>query len=198
MTIFTAAITLLLVMDPFGNIPLFLSILRDIEPGKRKKIIIREMVIALIILILFLFFGQFLLSAMGISSPAVSIAGGVILFLIAIRMIFMHRAMPGDSEEGPESPLIVPLAVPLIAGPSSMTVVILLAKQNPDQIWMSFIALIIAWILTSVILLLSDVLGRLFGPRILKAIERLMGMILTTIAIQMLLTGIQNYITMLN
>jgi multiple antibiotic resistance protein len=106
--------------------------------------------------------------------------------------------MPGDTEEGHESPLIVPLAVPLIAGPSSMTVVILLAKQNPDQIWKSFIALIIAWILTSVILLLSDVLGRLFGPRILKAIERLMGMILTTIAIQMLLTGIQNYITILN
>jgi multiple antibiotic resistance protein len=105
--------------------------------------------------------------------------------------------MPGDTEEGRESPLIVPLAVPLIAGPSSMTVVILLAKQNPEKVWIPFIALVIAWIVSSAILILSDSLGKILGPRILKALERLMGMILTTIAVQMLLSGIQNYVEMI-
>lgn len=197
MTIFTAAFTLILVMDPFGNIPLFISILQNVEPRKRKIVIIREMLIALMILSVFLFFGRFILSAMDISSPAVSIAGGVILFLIAIRMIFMQRAMP-EATQNNDSPLIVPLAIPLVAGPSAMTMVILLAEQNPDKIGLYFIALLIAWAFTSGILILSERMGRLLGGRGLKALERLMGMILTTIAVQMLLTGIENYIQMIN
>lgn len=191
--VYTAAVTLLLIMDPFGNIPAYLAILGSVEERKRKWVILREMVIALGVLTLFLFFGQYILGGMSISEPALSIAGGVLLFIIAIRMIFPSQESRGKGVAGQE-PLIVPLAVPLIAGPSSIVVVTLFATQSPDRLWIWFVALLVAWSISTIILELAEYLRRLLGERVISAIERLMGMILTTLAVQMSLTGIRAFI----
>lgn len=193
MTIYSAALMLILVMDPFGNIPVFISVLSSVDPEKRSRIILREMLIALGILILFLFFGKYILSGMHISEPALSISGGTILFLIALKMIFPPAIQPQGESYG-DDPVIVPLAMPMVAGPSAMTMVILLSTGNPDRIWMIFASLIIAWSLTALILITAEKTSALLGKKFIIAIERLMGMILTTMAIQMLLTGIEVFI----
>lgn len=194
MTIYTAAITLFLVLDPLGNIPVFLSVLNHIDERRRRWIILREMIVALVILSAFLFFGKYILAGMHISPPALSIGGGVVLFLIAIRMIFPNR-MLDSAEPREEEPLIVPLAVPLVAGPSAMATLILFATQEPDRIAEWFVALLIAWGAGSIVLVASDFLRRRLGRRALNAIERLMGMILITMAVQMLLSGVELFVT---
>lgn len=193
MTIYTAAITLFLVLDPLGNVPVFLSVLSHIDAKRRRRIIVREMLVALVILAAFLFFGKFILAGMHISQPALSIGGGVVLFLIAIRMIFPTGSWD-SAEPGDEEPLIVPLAVPLVAGPSAMATLILFATQEPDRIGEWFLALLIAWGAGSIVLLASDFLRRHLGRRALNAIERLMGMILITMAVQMLLSGVELFL----
>ncbi len=193
MTLYSATITLVLVMDPLGNVPLFLSALKHVDPRKRQQIILRETFIAFIILTLFLFFGQYILEGMQISEPALQVAGGIILFLIAIRMIFPHNT--GDEKaKHITDPFIVPLAIPLIAGPSTMTMVMLLANQAPNEMTRWFIALTTAWFITTVILVFSDSLRKVLGERGLSAIERLMGMILTTMAVQMFLSGFEHFL----
>lgn len=193
MTLYSATLTLIFVMDPLGNIPLFLSILSHVPTRKRQQIILRETFIAFIILTLFLFFGQYILHGMGISEPALAVAGGIILFLISIRMIFPHN---GDEDKSKLSsdPFIVPLAVPLIAGPSTMAMVMLFASQSPNHMGRWFAALFIAWFISASILIFGDVFRKLLGQRGLIAIERLMGMILTTMAVQMTLTGVEQFL----
>ncbi len=196
MTIYTAAITMILIMDPFGNIPIFLSTLKRFSPRRRRIIILRESLFAFLILAFFLFFGRYILQGLHISQPALSISGGIILFLIAIRMIFPGRTglvEEGDEEEDGE-PLLVPLAIPLQAGPSAMAWVILSSSQYPDRLPSILLALLIASLVSTMVLILSDILRKILGNRVLRAIERLMGMILTTMAIQMLLSGFENYI----
>lgn len=198
MTMISAAITLFLVMDPLGNIPIFLTLLEEMEPARRIRVIVREMLIALGILVFFLFFGQYILSALQISEPALSIGGGVVLFLIALRMIFPSHDSngAGDSERvAGQEPLLVPLAVPLVAGPSSMAMVILLSTRSPGMLLTSFLALIIAWTASSIILLSAEALRRYLGRRVIKAVERLMGMILTTLAVEMFLDGIRAFLS---
>jgi len=193
MTVLSAVITLILVMDPFGGIPIFLSLLQHSSARRRRMIILREMVIALGILVLFLFLGKFILSGLHISQPALNISGGVILFLIALRMIFPRRTKEEDNGES-EEPIVVPLAVPLIAGPSTLATVILLATGYPDAILSWLFALLIAWSAALLVLLSGDLLRKLLGNRVLQAIERLMGMILTTMAVQMLLSGVRGFL----
>jgi multiple antibiotic resistance protein len=193
MDIYTAAITLLLIMDPFGNIPVFLSLLEPVAPRRRPLIIIRELTIALGVLLLFLFSGRIILARMQITESALNISAGVLLFIIALRMIFPQQATAHD-EEGREEPLIVPLAVPLIAGPSAITIVVLFTTQAPEKIWVWFVALVSAWFVSTLVLLLAAPLRKMLGHRLLAAIERLMGMILTTLAVQMLLGGIRTFI----
>ena len=191
MNIYTATITLILVMDPLGNVPVFISVLNSVKPLRRKAIILRETFIAFLILLLFLFFGKYILESMQISAPALSIAGGIILFLIALRMIFPH-----DDEKKPaqiDEPFIVPLAIPLIAGPSALAFVMLLANQAPDHLGWWSMALFFAWAFCTVILVFSDLLGKILGERGLIAIERLMGTILTTMAVQMFLSGVETF-----
>jgi multiple antibiotic resistance protein len=197
MNVYSAAITLIFVMDPLGNIPIFLTILNKIEPKKRKAITLRENIIAFIILLIFLFFGKYILAGLNLSAPALGIAGGIILFLIAIKMIFpedKHNTYAGDKGE----PFIVPLAIPLIAGPSAMALVMLLANQEPARIWSLALALFISFLVCSVILVFADSLRKVLGERGLIASERLMGMILTTMAVQMFLTGIENFFSLHN
>lgn len=193
MTLYSAVLTLILVMDPLGNIPLFLSILNKVDPKRRQKIILRETFIAFLVLLLFLFFGQHILEGMHISQPALEIAGGIILFLIAIRMIFPHLNQE-DKVKLSGEPLIVPLAIPLIAGPSTMTMVMLLSTQAPYEMTRWLIALTIAWLVTTTILVFAETLRKILGDRGLAATERLMGMILTTMAVQMFLSGFEQFL----
>lgn len=192
MTLITVFLTLLLIMDPFGNIPVFLTQLKALAPNRRRLVIVRELVIALAILALFLWFGQALLAGLHLDQASLQISGGVILFLIALKMIFPgDNAASGTAEEVIREPLIVPLAIPLVAGPSSMAYVILLSTQYPDRRWEWLGGLALAWAVSVVVLLMADALARWLGERVITAIERLMGMILTTLAVQMLLDGLR-------
>ena len=183
---------LFLVVDPFGNVPFFVAALKDVDPDRRKRVIIRELLIAYGVMVLFLFAGRPFLKLLGISGPALTIAGGVILFLIALRMIFPRRGQSAQEEiEG--EPFIVPLAIPYVAGPSVLAVEMLLMSKDPSNwpIWL--VAVTAAWAVTSVVVFFGSQVAERLGPRGLIAIERLMGMILVAIAIQMFLTGADSY-----
>lgn len=189
----SAAIMLFLIMDPLGNLPVFMSVLRVIEPKRRRIILIRELLIALLILFLFLFSGQAVLNFLNVGHETVRIAGGVILFLIGLRMIFPTPGGVTGLAIGDE-PFIVPLAVPMIAGPSTLAALILLSNQDPTRMLDWSIALASAWAVSAVILLFSGAFHKILGERGLLAMERLMGMILIMIAIQMLLDGVSAYL----
>jgi multiple antibiotic resistance protein len=192
-TLFSAAVLLFLVLDPFGNIPFFISALQHVPRERHSRIIVRELFIALLVLVVFLFAGQHILKALQISEPALRSAGGTVLFLIAIRMVFPTPGAPAGEELSGE-PFIVPLAIPYVAGPSALASVLLIMNQEPER-WPTFLAaLVIAWFLTGVIILMSSVLAKSLGKRVLIAIERLMGMLLSALAIQMLMTGVRQFL----
>jgi multiple antibiotic resistance protein len=187
-----AAVTLFFVMDPLGNIPLFNALLSRFEARRRAIIVARELTFALIILLVFLFAGNAMLTFLNLSQPSLSIAGGVLLFIIAIRMIFpLPHAV---DEEMVDEPFIVPLAMPLVAGPSTIAILLLLSSNEPERIWDWCAALLIAWVGTTVLLTLSPFMMKILGDRGLRALERLMGMLLVLIATQMLLNGVAEFL----
>lgn len=192
MDFFAVVVTLLLIMDPLGNIPIFLSILSKVAENRRYKVLIRELIIALIVMLCFLFAGPLILEVLALSSEAVGIAGALVLMIIAIRMIFPSRGGVMGEDDDDEEPLIVPLAIPMIAGPSLLATLILLVENDPGHIINWLFATITAWALSAGILLIAPLLYRILGHRGLKAIERLMGMILISISVQMLLTAIES------
>jgi len=193
MTKLSAAILLFLILDPLGNIPLFLGLLKQLPPRRRRVVLARELLIALAVLLVFLLGGKYLLEVMHLRQESVSIGGGIVLFLIGLRMIFPPRdGLFGDLPEG--EPFIVPMAVPLIAGPSGMAAVMLLANSDPGRMADWVLALLLAWIGTAAILFSATTLYRWLGTRVLVAVERLMGMLLVAISVQMTLDGLQAYI----
>ena len=189
-TLWATAITLFLIMDPHGNLPIFLVVLERVAEHRRRYIILRELIIALIVMLLFLFAGPAMLRTLGISPEAVAIAGGLVLLIIAIRMIFPLRgsSVMGDDDEDHGEPLLVPLAIPLLAGPSLLATLMLRANSG-NILQHTLPALLLAWAASAVILLASPFLYRIFGNRGLKAMERLMGMVLICISVQMLLNA---------
>lgn len=193
MDFYTATITLFLVMDPLGNIPIFLSVLKSYNHAKQRRIIIREVLIAFLILSIFLFFGRYIMHGMGITEPALSIAGGIILFLIAINMIFPGMSKASSTSDK-EEPFIVPLAIPMTAGPSALAVVMLFVNQNPHELWLYFGSVVIACTVFLAIMLAARYLMKLLGQRGITAVERLMGMLLTVLAVQMFLQGVQAFL----
>jgi len=193
----SSTILLILITDPLGNIPLFLAALKNVEPSRRKLVILRECAIAFLTLIVFLLFGSVLLDALGLSDETLRIAGGVILFMIALNMVFPGSGGRLVEDESGAEPFIVPVAIPLNAGPSAMTTVMLLAKSAPSRRLEWVGSIFIAMAVTTVVFLSSNKLQDWLGTRFLAAIEKLMGLVLTTIAIQMLLGGITNYIRIL-
>lgn len=188
MTTFSAAILLFFVMDPIGNIPLFLAALQPVDPARRARVVVREMTIAYALLVAFLFAGRPLLATLGISEPALTIAGGIVLFLIALKMVFpaAHGAL-GEQVEG--EPFVVPLAVPYVAGPSALATVLLMTSRDPGRHVEWFLAISAAWLASAAILLLGATLARFLGDKGITAIERLMGMVLVASAVQMFLDG---------
>jgi MarC family membrane protein len=194
MEIISAATLLFLVMDPLGNIPIFLSVLEDVAPERRTRVLIRELLLAFVVLVLFLFFGQYVLGFLQLSQHSIRIAGGIILFLIALKMVFPVKRSAHAVEEIQGEPLLVPLAIPMVAGPSAMAIVMLMATNNPDRMMDWLLALFVAWLLSSLILVSANGLKRFLGQRGLVAMERLMGMLLIALAVQMLLEGISAYL----
>jgi len=189
-------VILLLVMDPVGNIPLFVSLLHDLEPARRNRIIMRECAIAFAVLLLFVVSGRFLLELLGLSESSLNIAGGVILFLIALRMIFRGKEpLFGDPFQG--EPFIVPLAIPSIAGPTAIATVIVLVSGAPQRLPEWIAALMMAVAVTLALLLFAEKISKLVGERGLLAFERLMGLILTAVAVEMLLRGIEAFVRQL-
>jgi len=189
----SAVVILLLVMDPIGNIPLFVSLLRPVEAARRTRVILRECAIAFAVLLAFVFFGAAILGVLGLSDPSLTIAGGVILFLIALRMIFRRpEGIFGDTVSG--EPFIVPLAIPSIAGPAAIATVMLLASRAPQRLLEWCLAVSVAMLATAALLVSAGRLAKLAGEQGLLAFERLMGLILTAIAVEMLLRGIETFV----
>ncbi|MFN0178224.1 MAG: MarC family protein [Gemmatimonadales bacterium] len=192
MTVASAAVLLFFVMDPLGNVPLFLSSLRQVPPERHRAVIIREVLIALAVLVAFLFVGPSLLALLKVSGTALTVAGGVVLLLIALRMVFPSSDHVGEDESA--EPFIVPLAIPYVAGPSALATVLLLTSREPDR-WVEWlIALTLAWLATATILFFSTAFTRLLGSRGLVAVERLMGMLLVVVAVEMILSGLREYL----
>jgi len=183
------ALLLFIVLDPFGNLVTLNTLLRATAPARRRWIIIRESIIALAILQLFVFAGGAILHALGLQAYTLGISGGIVLFMIALGMVFPARKVL--DKEGLEDPLVVPIAMPLIAGPGAISVVILLAQTNP--VWNVAGAVGIAWLPTAVMLTASTWLFNFLGPRGAVAVERLMGILLVMVSVQMVLNGLSAY-----
>lgn len=191
MDILSAVITLWLIMDPLGNVPVFLAVLKRVPPERRRKILVREVLIAYAVLIFFLLVGERALELLQIKEETISIAGGIVLFLIALRMIFPAPGGLDDSSDG--EPLVVPLAIPLIAGPSTLATLLLL-RATTDSMFELWLATTIAWVATAAILIAAPFFFRALGERGLIAMERLMGMVLVMISVQMFLNGVATFL----
>jgi MarC family membrane protein len=190
---FQTFILLLLVTDPFGNVPLFVSALKDVPPQRRPKIVMRECAIAFLLLLLFMFFGRHFLTALQLTEVSLRIGGSVILLLIAIRMIFPHPdGVLGRSEHG--EPFIVPLAIPALAGPSALATVLLFSSRTSEEVMVHVAALAAVGVVWLAVFLSAEKLQNKLGPQVMTAFERLMGLILTAMSVEMLLGGIREFV----
>lgn len=195
-TFLSATILLVLITDPIGNIPIFANALRHVAPERRVRVILREISIAFVLLLTFMFVGESFLRVMNLSELALQIGGGVILFLIALRMVFPPPA--GATEDEPTAePLIVPLAVPAIAGPSALATVLLLVSQQPGQRMEWIGALCVTMAISATVLVSAERVLRVIGTRLVVAVERLMGLVLVSVAVEMLLRGIKTFVVQL-
>jgi MarC family membrane protein len=193
----SATIVLLLVVDPFGNIPVFVAALANTKGSRRLGIVLRECAIAYVVLLAFMFVGAPFMRVLNLSQSSLGIAGGVILFLIALRMIFRHPGgIFGDKMD--REPFIVPLAIPSIAGPSALATVLLLISREPGRIADWITALSLALGISTLVLVFAERISRLVGERVVQAFQRLMGLILTAIAVEMLLRGIEQFVRQLS
>jgi MarC family membrane protein len=190
--LFSATILLILVIDPFGNVPLVVSAMRNVPPERRTRVVLRECLAAYAILSLFLIGGHRFLHLLQLTEVSLTIAGGLILFLIAVRMVFHHpQGIFGEVPGG--EPLLVPLAIPSIAGPSALATVMLMASRDPVNIGAWFVALTIAMGVATIVLLAAHRLQQVLGEPVIVALERLMGLVLTALAVEMLLSGVRTF-----
>jgi multiple antibiotic resistance protein len=190
MDFLSAVVTLFLIMDPLGNVPIFLSVLKQVAPERRRKVLVREVLIAYAVLLFFLLVGERVLELLQIQQETISIAGGIVLFLIAVRMIFPSQGTFAEASEG--EPLVVPLAIPLIAGPSTLATLLLL-RADTESMFQLWLATTVAWSATAAILIAAPFFYRALGERGLVAMERLMGMVLVMISVQMFLNGVATF-----
>ena len=189
----SAFVLLLLVLDPFAALPIFIPVMSGVAPERRVRVALRESAIAFAILLGFMLAGQAFLALMNLSERSLEVAGGVILLIIAIRMIFTHESKLHNAAEPPREPLVFPLAVPLLAGPSAMATVLLLASHQPQYLGRWVAALSLAMAISCVVLLAADRLRRLLGDSMVAAIEKLMGLVLSAVAVEMILAGLKRY-----
>ncbi|WP_027213216.1 MarC family protein [Burkholderia sp. WSM2232] len=193
-TFLSATVLLILITDPLGNIPLFVSCLRGVSPERRTAVILREVAIAFGLLLLFMVVGDAFLRMMSLTDQSLRIGGGIVLFLIALRMVFPHPDGPfgGDTRGG--EPLIVPLAIPALAGPSALATVMLLTSQAPGKMFEWIGALTVTMIVCAVVLMMAERIQAWLGERTMTAFERLMGLVLVAISVEMMLGGIRAFV----
>lgn len=191
-SIISAAILIFFILDPFGNVPLLLSILKNIDKSQHSKIIVREMFIGLFILVIFLFFGEEFLSIFHLETHSITIAGAIIFFVISLKMIFPDPNSDLFSTKKGDDPLVVPIAIPMIAGPAALATILVLGKTNQEHIGSLFISLLLAWFCTFLVLLFSPNLYKILKTKGLTALERLMGMLLLIMSVQMFVDGIRS------
>jgi multiple antibiotic resistance protein len=187
----SAVTTLVLIMDPFGNIPMFISALKKVSPERRRRVLIRELLIALAIMIVFLFIGNSFLALLHIKEYSLGIAGGLILFIISIKLVFNNEC-EAKSNPKEEEPFIVPLAIPLIAGPASLSLILILAAGTAGII-NTLIAVIAASVVNSAVLLLSSPISDMLGKKGIAALERLSGMLLVLMSVNMIMNGVSDF-----
>ena len=194
MELITAVGLLLLTTDPLGNVPTFISVLQPVPEHRRKAVIVRELLFAVGIMLVFVFAGRLLTNALGIQQEAISIAGGLVLFLVALEMILPGKGRRGAPSEEPESePFVVPLATPLVAGPATLATIILITSK-PGGTLTGFCAVLIAWGITFCSLVSAPAIMRVLKQRGSRAVERLMGMLLVMLSVQMFLNGLSEYL----
>jgi MarC family membrane protein len=192
-TFLSALVLLLLVLDPIGSLPVFISVMRNVAPERRARVALRESALAFGVLVLFMLTGQWFLTLMRLSERSLEVAGGVILLIIAVRMIFASGGEIYASDGQGREPLIFPLAVPLLAGPSAMATVLLLASRQPERLLAWIGALTVAMLVSAAVLLGADRIRKWIGTSMVSAIEKLMGLVLTAIAVEMILAGLKRY-----
>ena len=192
-TFLSALVLLLLVLDPIGSLPVFIAVMRNVAPERRMRVALRESALAFAALLAFMVTGQAFLSLMRLSERSLEVAGGVILLIIAMRMIFATGAEVYAADGQAREPFIFPLAVPLLAGPSAMATVLLLASRQPERLldWVG--ALTVAMLFSALVLLAADRIRRWIGSSMVSAVEKLMGLVLTAIAVEMILAGLKRY-----
>jgi MarC family membrane protein len=189
----SAVVLLLIVCDPFGNIPIFVSALQDVPRERRRSIILRECLIAFAVLVVFVFIGDPFLRLLGLSELSLQIGGGVVLMLLALRMVFpTPQGVFGQTPGG--EPFIVPLAVPALAGPSALATVLLLVSREPARLWQWVAAIAVVMAASAVVLALSERIMRFLGERVTLAFERLLGLVLAAVAVELILRGIKTFV----
>lgn len=192
-TFLSALVLLLLVLDPIGSLPVFIAVMRNVAPERRMRVALRESALAFAALLVFMFAGQAFLALMRLSERSLEVAGGVILLIIAMRMIFASGAEVYAADGKAREPFIFPLAVPLLAGPSAMATVLLLASRQPERLLDWIGALTVAMLFSALVLLGADRIRRWIGSSMVSAVEKLMGLVLTAIAVEMILAGLKRY-----
>ncbi len=192
-TILGTAISLFFMLDPIGNIPLILALIGNHTRSRQRWIILRESVVALLLMFVFLFFGRHILSAIGVQQQALSMTGGVVLFLIGLRMSLVHNEKDSEQPEEREDPFVVPIAIPFIAGPGVLAMVMLMTAKANMTVWGNLAALIIAWLASTLTLLIGQIMIKFLGKKGMDALQRLMGLTLTAMAVQMFMTGFKEF-----
>jgi len=192
-TFVSAVVLLLLVCDPLGNIPIFISALREVPRERRRLIILRECLIAFLVLTLFAFVGQPFLKLLGLSEISLQIGGAVVLMLVAVRMVFPSPEGVYGQPPGGE-PFIVPLAVPALAGPSALATVLLLVSREPARTPQWIAAIAVVMLVSAIVLAFAERLQQVLGERATAAFERLMGLILAAVAVELMLRGVRAFL----
>ncbi len=193
MTFVSTVILFLLVIDPFGNIPIFVSALKELPAKRRMLVVLREHLFAFVIFVVFMFFGREFLALLRLSDYSMGIAGGVVILLVALRMIFPSReGIFGEFPQG--EPFFVPLAVPCIAGPSTLTAILLLVAQAPERRWTWILAMSVVMVVSAMVALGAGRLAKTLGDRGIAGFERLVGLMLAAVSVDMLLRGIEKYV----
>ncbi|SFN09465.1 membrane protein, MarC family [Formivibrio citricus] len=193
MQVLSLAITLFFVLDPFGNLPVVLSLLSKVEPEHRWKVVARESFIALGLLVLFYAVGARFIGLLGVDSSDLTICGGVVLGIIALRMVFPDEN-GGVAREAEVEPFIVPLAIPLMAGPSALATVMIMSAQSEANPLVGMGMMTLAWLVSAILLVGGVRVGHFIPPRLMEAFERLSGLLLAVISVHMVMTGIRAYL----
>lgn len=193
-TFLSALVLLLLVLDPFGSLPLFVATMRRVAPERRVRVALRESLIAFGILVAFMFGGRGFLELMHLSERSLEVAGGVILLLISMRMVFGGDGhAPEEASAIDAEPMIVPIAVPMMAGPSALATVLLLVSRQPERIGQWVGALAVGVAVCGLVLVAAERIRQVIGDPMVSAVEKLMGLVLSALAVEMILAGLKRY-----